>query len=145
MRPERSGPSRADGATEAGCRVAEQHVDTANRAPAQRADPLVGIRLRGFRPVPRGALIGFADIELLSGLLVHDRPVFRAKDGSVWAGLPAKPVVDRDGRQKADVNGTRRFAPLLEWRSRERGDRFSAVVIALIEQACPGALGGAAP
>jgi hypothetical protein len=98
---------------------------------------------RGFRPVPKGALIGFPVIELLGGLLVHDCPVFRAKDGSAWAAVSAKPVVDRDGRQKADINGKLQLAPMLEWRSREVGNRFSATLIALIEEACPGALGGA--
>ena len=65
--------------------------------------------------------------------MVHDCPAFRAKDGGAWASLPTKPVVDRDCKQKADVNGERQFAPMLEWRSRELGNRFSAAVIALIE------------
>lgn len=143
MVPEQNGPSR--GAAEAGYRVAEQRFDTATPRSTQPADPVLGIKLRGFRPVATGALIGFADIELLAGLLIHDCPVFRAKDGSAWATLPSKPVVDRDGRQKADANGKRQFAPMLEWRSRELGNRFSPAVIALIEQGYPGALGGTAP
>jgi hypothetical protein len=108
-----------------------------NRSPAQPVEPLFGIRLRGFQPLPKGTLIGFADIELLGGLLVHDCPVFC--DGA-WAALRAKPAIDRDGKQKADVNGERQFVPMFERCSRELADRFSAAVVALIEQACPDAL-----
>jgi hypothetical protein len=136
MPPERNGPGALAGATEAGIGYAKQQSDTANRAPGQPADPVLGIRLRGFRLVPKGALIGYA-VELPSALLVHDCPIFHAKDGSAWAALPATPVTGRHGR--------RQFAPMVEWRSPELGNRFSAAVIALIDQACPGALGGAAP
>ena len=145
MPSERNGPVADGAAIRAGYQVAGQRFDIGDRSPAQRIYPLLGIRLCGFRPLPKGALIGFADIELPGGLLVHDCPIFRAKDGGAWAALPVKPVFDRDRRQKADINGKRQFAPVLEWRSRELANRFSVAVIALVEQACPGALAGAAP
>jgi hypothetical protein len=145
MLPKQYGPVAGGAAIRAGYQVAGQRLDTANRSLAQPADPFLGIRLRGFRPLPKGALIGFADIELPGGLLVHDCPIFRAKDAGAWAALPAKPVVDRDGKQRPDINGKRQFAPMLEWRSRELSNRFSAAVTALIERAYPGALGETAP
>jgi hypothetical protein len=138
--PERNGPVAGGAASRAEYQVAEQHVDTPNRAPTQSVDPLVGIKLRGFRRLPKGALIGNAHIELSSGLLVHDCPVFRTKDGSAWAALAAKQLGDRNGMHKADLNSKRQFAPMLECHSRELGNRFSATGIALIEQACPDAL-----
>jgi hypothetical protein len=109
MPPEQNGPVAGDAAIRAGYQVAERRFDTADNAPAQPVELLLGIRLRGFRPLPKGALIGFADIELLGGLLVHDCPVFC--DGGAWAALRAKPVIDRDGKRKADVNGRRQFVP----------------------------------
>jgi hypothetical protein len=145
MPPEQNGPVAGDAAIRAGYQVAERRFDTADHAPAQPVELLLGIRLQGFRPLLKRAPIGFADIELPGGLLVHDCLVLRAKDGGAWAALPANPVVDRTGKQKADVNGERQFVPMLEWRSRELGSRFSAAGIAPIEQACHGALGGSAP
>jgi hypothetical protein len=145
MPPQQNGPVADGAAIRAGYQVASPRFDTANRSTAQSANPLFGIRLRGFRPLAKGTLIGFADIELPGALLVHDCPVFRAKDGSAWAALPAKPVVDRDGKQKADANGKRQFAPVLEWCNRELANRFSAVVINLIRRAAPDTLDGGAP
>jgi len=51
----------------------------------------------------------------------------------------------RDGKEKADANGKRRFAPGLEWRNRELANRFSAAVINVIRRAAPDALDGGAP
>jgi hypothetical protein len=51
----------------------------------------------------------------------------------------------RHGGQKTDANGERQFAPMLECCNRESGNRFSAVLIVLIEQGCHGAFGEAAP
>jgi hypothetical protein len=63
MPPKQNGPVAGSSAIRAGYQVARQGFDTANRSPAQPADPFLGIRLRDFRPLPKGALIGFADIE----------------------------------------------------------------------------------
>jgi hypothetical protein len=145
MPPQQNGPVADGAAIRAEYQVARQRFDTANRSPAQPTDPLLEIRLRGVRPLPRGALIGVADIKLPRGLLVHDFPICHPEDGAAWAALLAKPVVDRDGKQKADANGKRRFAPVLEWRNREIANRFSAVVINLIRRAAPDTLDGGAP
>jgi hypothetical protein len=109
MPPKQNGPVAGGTAIRAGYQVTGQRFDTANRSAVQPADPFPGIRLRGFRPLPKGALIGFADIGLPGGLLVHECPVFRAKDAGARAALPAKPVVNRDRKQKADINGKRQF------------------------------------
>jgi hypothetical protein len=140
MPPEQNGPVAGDAAIRDGYQVAERRFDTADNAPAQPVELLLGIRPRGFRPLLKRAPIGFADIELPGGLLVHDCLVLRAKDGGAWAALPANLVVDRTGKQKTDVNGERQFVPMLEWRSRELGNRFSAAGNAPIAQACPNAL-----
>jgi hypothetical protein len=142
MTPCRYVPGRAGDVAGAGIEYSVQRFGTANRSPAQPADLLLGIRLRGFRPLARGALIGFADLELPSGLALFECPIFRAKDGNAWVALPSKPVVDRNGKQQTDINGKRQFAPVLEWRSRELANQVSAAVVALIERAYPGALDG---
>ncbi|MFI4948007.1 MAG: hypothetical protein ACHQC9_04335 [Alphaproteobacteria bacterium] len=85
---------------------------------------------------------GFATIELPSGLVLHQCPVFRGSDGKAWVALPAKPVLDRDGRHRHDINGKPQYAPVAEWRSRAIADRFSAAIIELVRTAHPGALDG---
>jgi len=136
MPSEQNGPVAGSAAIRAGYQVAGRRFDTANHAPAQPVYPIAGARLRGFRSLSEGALLGFADIEP-GGLSVHDCPVLR-EDGSAWTALPA----DLDGKQRADANGNRQFAPMLECRNRELGNRSASVVIALIERARSNVLGG---
>jgi hypothetical protein len=62
-----------------------------------------------------------------------------------WASLPSKPVLERDGQQKTDVNGKPAYGAILGWRSHELSDRFSQVVITAIRQMYPGALDEAGP
>jgi len=55
---------------------------------------------------------------------------------------PANPVLDRDGHQKIEANGKPAYVPILEWRSRDLADRFSAAVIEPVQRAHPGSLDG---
>ena len=97
------------------------------------------IALVAWRPLVKGALRGFATVELPIGLKLVDCPVL-VSNGKAWVSLPSKPVLDRDGRQKIDANGKPAYVPVLEWRSRELGDRFSEIGIAAIRRIYPGAL-----
>jgi hypothetical protein len=99
------------------------------------------IVLVAWRPVVKGALRGFATVELPIGLKLVDCPVYVGKNGP-WASLPAKPQIDRDGRQKTDAAGKPTYAAILEWRDRALADRFSEVVIAAVRTVHPEALDG---
>jgi hypothetical protein len=55
----------------------------------------------------------------------------------LWAGLPAKPEIDRDGRRKTDGNGKTVYAEVLRWRDRELSKRLSLAVAALLRRAHP--------
>jgi hypothetical protein len=94
------------------------------------------LRLITWKPLPfrKGALCGFASVELPNGLRILDMPVLAGRNGP-WAALPAKPELDRDGRRRIDINGKPTWAPVLEWRTRELGDRFSEAVIAAVRLA----------
>jgi hypothetical protein len=95
------------------------------------------LRLISWKPVSKGALRGFATIDLLSiGLRIYDVPVFAGSNGP-WAALPSKPELDRDGRRKIDINGKATYTPVLEWRTRELGDKFAAAVVSVVRQAHP--------
>jgi hypothetical protein len=100
------------------------------------------ITLIAWHPVVRGALHGFATVELPIGLKLVDCPVL-VSNGKVWVSLPSKPVLDRDGRHKTDGNGKPAYVPVLEWLCRDLADRFSAAVVELVRRAHPGDLEGA--
>jgi hypothetical protein len=93
------------------------------------ANPL-RTRLISWKAVRKNSLRGFASIELPTGLRIFDIPVLSAR-GKVWAALPSKPQLE-DGQHRRDINGKPAYSPVLEWRSRDLADRFSAAVIALV-------------
>jgi hypothetical protein len=100
------------------------------------------MKLRSFRPLPKGALRAVTTVELPSGLVSHDIAIFADRNGP-QASLPSKPVLDQDGRQRSDTNSNPQYAPVAEWRSRELADRFSADVTELVRAAHPDASDGA--
>jgi hypothetical protein len=91
------------------------------------------LRLVSWKPLNKGALRGFATVELPIGLKLIDCPVFVGDKGP-FAALPAKPELDRDGKRRTDVNGKAIYSPTVEWRERALGDRFSAAVVALVHR-----------
>jgi hypothetical protein len=94
------------------------------------------VRLVIWQPLRKGPLRGFATIELPIGLRIFDVPIRTGING-LWAGMPAKPEIDRDGRRKTDINGKPVYAEVLRWRDRELSNRFSQAVVAPVRQAHP--------
>ena len=134
-----SGPGAPAGATGAGIGYAGRRSDTSAAAPVQSSQR---VRLQSFKPLVKGALRGFATIEMAGGLVLHECPICRGGDGKAWVALPAKPVLNRDGRHRHDINGKSQYAPVAEWRSRDLANGFSAAVIELVRLAHPSALDG---
>ncbi len=99
------------------------------------------MRLISFKPLPKGALRGFATVELPIGLVMHDVCVLIGKNGP-WASLPAKPVLDREGRHVKPDGVKGQYAAILEWRDRATADKFSAAVVDMVRAAYPDALDG---
>jgi hypothetical protein len=98
------------------------------------------VRLISWRPLTKGSLRGFCTVEIQPlGLRIIDCPVL-CSHGRAWCGLPGKLQVDSTGRQKTDTTGKPLYAAVLQWRSRELGDRFSAAVVSAIRRAHPGVL-----
>jgi len=94
------------------------------------------MRLIEWRPVRHGKLRGFASVWLPIGLRINDCPVLDGPEG-VWAALPGRPELDRDGRARVGANGERVYQPVLEWRSRRLREAFSARLISLVREAYP--------
>jgi hypothetical protein len=103
-------------------------------------DPALHIRVRSWRAVRRGALRGYADVELPSlGLVLCSVAVFVGSTGNARASLPGKPKLDREGRQRRE-NGRPVFEPVAFWQRRAIGDAFSAAVISALRTRDPRAL-----
>jgi hypothetical protein len=96
-------------------------------------------RLISWRPLQKGSLRGFCNIELPSGLVLRDISV-HISHGKAWAGLPAKPVIDSGGRHHI-VDGKKQYAPIAEWKSKALRDGFSDRVVSLVRDAHPADLG----
>jgi hypothetical protein len=99
------------------------------------------MRLVAWKPLRKGSLIGFAELELPIGLKIADVPVL-ASHGKAWASLPSKPLLDRDGRHAVDERGKKRYTPILAWADRSTADRWSDAVISLVLAHHPEALDG---
>jgi hypothetical protein len=85
--PSRRSPIARDVATTA---------EFGGRPPSAR---LSTIALISWHPRAKGALRGFATVLLPIGIALIDCPVW-VSNGKAWVCLPAKPVLDRDGKQK---------------------------------------------
>jgi hypothetical protein len=138
MPPKRGGPGALAGATEAGVdrEYSGKRPDTTTlpdaATRATRGEPPATKRPRtialvAWRPRAKGALRGFMTVKLPFGLKLVDCPVLVSNE-KAWASLPSKPILDR-GRQRTDANDKPAYAAILEWRSRDLADRFSAAVV----------------
>src|SRR4051794_6944665 len=96
-----------------------------------------GMRLISFKVIGKGALVGIATVELPIGLGIEDCPILINKDGKPWAALPARPVLDREGRHVKPAGAKGQYAALLKWRDRGLADRWSAAVVALVREQYP--------
>jgi hypothetical protein len=106
------------------------------------APPKPRLRVIAWRPLRKNTLLGFVSIELASGLQIIDCTVHRSS-GRLWIGMPAKPQIDSEGRQKRDPNtGKPSFTSVNQWRDRETSDRFSELVITLLRERYPDELDG---
>ena len=86
------------------------------------------IQIRDWRPMRRGNLLGFAKVELPSGMVLVDCTVMQGDRGA-WVSPPSKPMIDRDGVAIKDGSGKVRYTPLVEFTSKEVRERFSNGVI----------------
>jgi hypothetical protein len=120
--------------------------ESANLSPRPGEAELSGVAApaaaREPPPTIKGALRSFCTVELPIGLKIHDVLVLVAARGAAWAGLPAKPQLDKEGRQKVDATGNGLYRPVRERRDRVPRDRFSAALVELILAEHPDALDG---
>ena len=94
------------------------------------------ILIRDWRPMRKGSLLGFAKVELPSGLIISDVTILTGEHGP-WASPPSKPMVGRDGTVLTDDKGKVRYSPIVEFNSKECRNRWSGAVIEAMRSAYP--------
>jgi hypothetical protein len=97
-----------------------------------------------FRPMWKGNLLGFVEIELPNGIRISDIPVSTGRQGA-FATMPRRPILGSDGRQKPDSNARParpQDVPFLERRDRDLSGRFADTLVALVLKAHSGAVKG---
>lgn len=109
--------------------------------PSPEAPPARRLRLVSFKPLVKGALRGFATVELPIGLTLIDCPVLVGRHGP-WVNLPARQQIDKDGRPMVGADGRPAYAATVAWRDRDLANRFSAAVATLVRAEHPDALDG---
>jgi hypothetical protein len=86
------------------------------------------ITISNARKLNKGALIGFFDVQLPSGIKLNGCTLLSKKDGSGrFIGLPSKEFVKSDG--------TKAYQPVVEIPDREARDKFTSAVLPLAERA----------
>jgi hypothetical protein len=97
------------------------------------------ITVSEFKPIAAGALRGFCDVHLPSGMVLHRCGIF-TKDGKAWASPPSKQVIGRDGTVQKTADGKTRYEPTVSFADRATQERWSAQVIEAVRAAHPAAL-----
>ena len=97
------------------------------------------MRLISFRPLWKDSLRGSTLVELPIGLRIDDVSI-HVSHVRVWAGLPTKPMIDREAHHKRDANGQRAYLAMLQWRDRSILDKFCKCVLELVRKVHPEAV-----
>jgi len=100
---------------------------------------MTAITIDEFKSLAAGALVGFCDVTLPSGMRLHRCSIF-AKDGRTWASAPAKQMIGRDGTVQRDGTGKIRYEPTVSFTDKQTQTRWSDAVIEALRQAYPEAL-----
>jgi hypothetical protein len=97
------------------------------------------LKIENFKAMDAGALRGFCDVALPSGMILFRCGIFQ-KDGRAWAAPPSKQVIGRDGAVQRDANGKTRYEPVVAFTDRATQERWSGLVIDTLRAAHPEAL-----
>lgn len=88
-----------------------------------------------WRAIERNTLRGFLVLRLApSGLVLRDCSLHE-KDGKRWIGLPSKPQLDDEGRQRtAPATGKRLYAPIVEIAGKAEREAFQIAALAAADR-----------
>jgi DNA-binding cell septation regulator SpoVG len=97
------------------------------------------LKILDWRPLTKGALRGFAKVELPSGMIISDVTILTGNNGP-WASPPSKPQIGRDGTVMKDASGKIKYTPIIEFTDKATRGRWSTAVVDALRQAYPEAL-----
>lgn len=88
-----------------------------------------------FRSVVRNTLQGFFTAKLAPSGLVLRECSLHERDGKRWIGLPSKPQLDAEGRQRKDpATGKGLWVPVVEIAGKEERERFQTAALAAVDR-----------
>jgi hypothetical protein len=93
-------------------------------------------KILDWRPVPRNSLLGFAQVEFPSGLIINDVTVLTGERGP-WASPPSKPMIGADGVALRGENNKPRYVPIIEFASKDIRNKWSNSIIEAMREAHP--------
>lgn len=91
----------------------------------------MSVRILDFKLQRKGSLVGFADVEMQSGLQIFGITIFQGKDGLV-AFPPGKPQIDTSGRV-IRKEGKTQYAAVIKFKSKEVKANWSRQIVAALE------------
>jgi DNA-binding cell septation regulator SpoVG len=86
----------------------------------------MSITISNARKINKGALRGFFDVELPSGLKLNGCTLIEKADGKRFVGLPSKEFVKADG--------TKSYTPVVDIPDRDARQKFQDAVLPLAER-----------
>ena len=97
----------------------------------------LSVEIESFKPLRSNTLIGFATIVIPEmRLRIIDAPVHQ-RNNVRWIGLPAKPMVTKEGVVRRDERGKIAYSPVLEFADRGTHEAFGQRAIAALLRAHP--------
>ncbi len=99
----------------------------------------MSIIIDDFKPITAGAMRGFVDVTMPSGMRLHRCGIF-LKEGKAWAGPPSKQVIGRDGLVQRAADGKPRYEATVSFVDRATQERWSDSIIEALRLAHPEAL-----
>lgn len=90
------------------------------------------MKILAFKELRRNSLLGFADVELSSGMIIRGVTAHET-NGRRWAAPPGIPMLDENKEVIRNPDGRVSYAQVIAFVSREVGDAFSAQVLAALD------------
>jgi hypothetical protein len=85
-----------------------------------------------FAAIEKGSLLGFADLVLDSGLILHDVMLLES-NGKRWVNLPSKQQLDASKNPRRGDNGKPLYTPVVSIPDRARRDLFNVQALEAID------------
>ena len=85
-----------------------------------------GFQISNWKPFAKNTLQAFFDVTTPSGIVIHGLTLHQ-KNAARWVGMP--------GRAYTKEDGTTSYTPVIEFASREAGDKFRDQVLQAIDAA----------